>query len=190
MNTFRLVALALMLAACGGAAVDSSDLAESDTTEPAASPSAPSDPSPGTRGDVEPSPEYSDDAEPVEAQPDPVVVDPTLPDPRRASPEPAATPDPGPTRYLPPFTVEPTPSPMDGDDAPEAQPEPAVEAESDLFENGTACDADELCASGECSPVHRANVATTEGYCVAAPEDGTTHYCTWMNGSCVALDRR
>jgi hypothetical protein len=146
MNTFRLVALALMLAACGGAAVDSSDIdpaAESDSTEPAASPSAPSDPSPGTRDDVEPSREYSSDA--PEAEADPVVEAappaPALPARNRPEAAPPVTPSPEPAQYLPPFTgSEPTVAPS---------PEPAPE----LLAGGDVCTADAECASDNCAEV-------------------------------------
>lgn len=183
MNTFRLAALALMLAACGGAAADPVESFEYSGDEPA-SPSAPSDSSPMD----------GDDATSPEAAPSPATRD-DSPEPTPSpDPQPAVEVDPAPAPFAPAVPVRravTTPSPVDGDDVePSPEPEPAVEAEPALSENGTACDADELCASGECSPVHRANMATTEGYCVAAPEDGTTHYCTWMNGECASVDRR
>lgn len=154
MNTLRLTALALLLAACGGAVADS----QWDSSE---------------------SPEYSSDAVVTPTpEPAPAALPVVETQPAQPEPPPAALPEPAPSSSAPSDE-----SPMDGDDdvipmpdlphgrtitapaspatrddepaepAPSVEPAPEPAPAVELLESGEPCTDDAQCESGYCGEV-------------------------------------
>lgn len=58
---------------------------------------------------------------------------------------------------------------------------PATTSTPGIAEDGAACNTDELCASGLCTPARPGDIT---GICEPMPADGVIHFCRWLTTGC------